>query len=203
MKRYFFIVQFIPKEANCAMLAGRCISIMHGFVCKNSIEGLGVSFPSWSVDSIGNTVAFVHTDKKVLSRLLKQKYFQEMIECGFFNSSSIEQVPIDSNEVRYIRNQSISKAFSGAHRRRLLRLKKRALVRGEVFNPSKCVNEREFEHFHKVPISSHSNKHDFMLFVQKDVVNGEISQEFGSYGLATNQRFQGCVPDLSQCIPIF
>ncbi|MDP5032818.1 MAG: type I-F CRISPR-associated endoribonuclease Cas6/Csy4, partial [Paraglaciecola sp.] len=69
MERYFFMVRFLPMEANLALLMGRCISIMHGYICKRDIASLGVTFPAWSDISIGNIIAFVHTDVTVLSEL--------------------------------------------------------------------------------------------------------------------------------------
>ena len=59
MQRYYFMVRFLPQEANLALLMGRCISVMHGYICKHEIKGLGVTFPAWSDASIGNIIAFV------------------------------------------------------------------------------------------------------------------------------------------------
>jgi CRISPR-associated endonuclease Csy4 len=133
MKRYYFMVRFLPEQANLALLMGRCISIMHGFICKHKIEGLGVSFPAWSDVSIGNIIAFVHTDIGVLNELRLQGYFQDMQECGFFKVGNVEAVPDDCVEVRFKRNQNIAKIFVGETRRRLKRLEKRALARGGGF----------------------------------------------------------------------
>ena len=201
MKRYYFVVRFLPEQANLALLTGRCISVMHGFICKRDIQGVGVSFPAWSDASIGNMIAFVHTDIDVLKELSQQHYFQDMQEYGFFSVGNVEAVPNGCAEVRFKRNQGISKMFVGEARRRLKRLEKRALARGEVFEPNKNDEPRELENFHCIAIGSTSTEQDFLLHVQKENVQKREEAEFSQYGLATNQQLKGTVPDFSMIRP--
>lgn len=191
------MVRFLPQEANLALLMGRCISVMHGYICKNEIKGLGVTFPAWSDASIGNVIAFVHANEAVLSELKLQSYFQDMKECGFFSLGSVKIVPADCAEVMFKRNQAIAKMFVGEARRRLKRLEKRALVRGETFNPIKNTQPREFKTFHPIVMSSGSNKQDYLLHIQKMVVDEQTESLFSSYGFASNQQQNGTVPELS------
>lgn len=197
MKRYYFMVRFLPEQANLALLTGRCISVMHGFICKREIQGLGVSFPAWSDASIGHVIAFVHEDKGVLNELKLQGYFQDMQECGFFSVGDVGAVPDDCNEVRFKRNQSIAKMFAGEARRRLKRLEKRAHARGESFTPSKCCEPRELDNFHCIAIESKSTGQGFLLHVQKEKVRRPEQAEFNQYGLATNQEQKGTVPEFN------
>jgi len=194
------MVRFLPREANLALLMGRCISVMHGYICKHEIKGLGVTFPAWSDASIGNVITFVHSEKAVLSELKQQSYFQYMKECGFFSLGNIEVVPSDCAEVRFKRNQAIAKIFVGEARRRLKRLEKRALVRGETFNPIKNTQPREFNIFHRIAINSGSNKQDYLLHIQKMVAKEQAEPLFSSYGFASNQRQNGTVPELSRLV---
>jgi CRISPR-associated endonuclease Csy4 len=190
------MIRFLPKEANLELLTGRCISVLHGYVSKHDIEGLGVSFPAWSDSSIGNAVAFVHSDTKILNELKKQSYFQDMQECSFFEISPVEIVPNDCREVRFKRNQAIAKLFVGEARRRLKRLEKRAIARGEVFDPMKNFEVREVDLFHCIAISSKSTEQDFLLHVQKEPVTEQGKPEFNQYGFATNEQLKGTVPEL-------
>ncbi|MCL1092786.1 type I-F CRISPR-associated endoribonuclease Cas6/Csy4 [Shewanella kaireitica] len=201
MKRYYFMVRFLPEQANLALLTGRCISVMHGFICKHDIQGLGVSFPAWSDASIGNMIAFVHTNMDVLKELSLQGYFQDMQECGFFKVSDVEAVPDGCAEVRFKRNQAIAKMFVGETRRRLKRLEKRALARGEVCTPNKSKEPRELDCFHCIAIASTSTEQDFLLHVQKESVQKPEEAEFSQYGLATNKVLKGTVPDFSMIRP--
>lgn len=192
------MVRFVPEEANCALLMGRCISILHGYISRHCIEGLGVTLPAWSDSSIGNVIAFTHRESAVLDELILQSYFQDMQECGFFKLDQVDVVPDNCIEVKFRRNQQVAKMFSGEKRRRLKRLKKRALARGEVFSPVKGTQTREFELFHRIAISSKSNQQDYILHIQKDVVDKQAEPEFSCYGFASTSKFSGTVPDLSQ-----
>lgn len=200
MQRYYFMVRFLPEQANLALLTGRCISVMHGFICKHEIEGLGVSFPAWSDASIGNMIAFVHTDIGALNELRLQGYFQDMQEYGLFNVGDVEAVPDDCVEVSFKRNQNIAKIFVGETRRRLKRLEKRALARGEVFNPAKSNESRELEVFHRVAMSSGSSQQDYLLHIQRAVVGKRLDPMFNSYGFATNKLVNGTVPNLAHLV---
>ena len=198
MKRYYFMVSFLPKESNLVLLTGRCISIMHSFICKHNIQGMGVSLPAWSDTSIGNVIAFIHSDEAVLNTLKEQIYFKDMQGYGFFELSKVSIVPDDCGEVRFKRNQGIAKKYVGEARRRLKRLKKRALTRGEEFNPQKSSISREFDIFHRISASSGSNQQDYILHIQKEISVLRVEPNFNSYGFATNIEYQGTVPDLSQ-----
>ncbi|MCZ4339771.1 type I-F CRISPR-associated endoribonuclease Cas6/Csy4 [Shewanella colwelliana] len=200
MKRYYFMVRFLPEQANLALLTGRCISIMHGFICKREIQGLGVSFPAWSDATVGNMIAFVHTDKGVLNELRLQGYFRDMQECGFFSVGNVEAVPDGCAEVRFKRNQNIAKIFVGEARRRLKRLEKRALARGEVFNPNKNTEPREREAFHRIAMSSGTSKQDYLLHIQRTMVRERLEPMFNSYGFATNKQLNGTVPNLAYLV---
>ncbi|MGO3442297.1 MAG: type I-F CRISPR-associated endoribonuclease Cas6/Csy4 [Pseudoalteromonas distincta] len=200
MQRYYFIVQFLPKQANLALLTGRCISIMHGFILKHNIEGMGVTFPAWSDSSIGNVIAFVHKDMEILNSLKEQAYFVDMQDCGFFKISQILAVPESCKEIRFIRNQAVAKIFTGESRRRLKRLQKRALARGENFNPKKIEAPIEVDIFHRVAMTSKSSQEDYILHIQKQNADSQVEPDFSNYGFASNEKFKGTVPDLSLLI---
>ena len=200
MQRYYFSVHFLPKQANLALLTGRCISIMHGFILKQNIEGMGVTFPAWSDSSIGNVIAFIHTDKEVLNSLKERAYFVDMKGCGFFKLSQVLAVPERCQEVRFIRNQAVAKMFTGESRRRLKRLQKRALARGEDFNPKKLEAPRVIDIFHRVAMTSKSSQEDYILHIQKQNADYEAEPTFSNYGFASNKKFKGTVPDLSHLV---
>lgn len=194
------MVHFVPEEANCALLIGRCISIMHGYISKHCIEGIGVTFPAWSDSTIGNVIAFTHSDSNMLNDLRLQSYFQDMQECGFFKLRQVSDVPNDCLEVKFRRNQQVAKMFAGENRRRLKRLKKRALARGEPFLPEKGSKARDLDMFHRIAISSTSSQQDYLLHIQRDFVDKQTEPEFSCYGFASNIKFNGTVPDLSSFI---
>jgi CRISPR-associated endonuclease Csy4 len=191
------MIEFLPKEANLPLLIGRCISILHACICKRKVKGLGVTLPAWSEKTIGNKIAFVHSDESVLNSLKLQPYFKEMNDYRLFKLSDVSLAPDDCSEVRFKRNQSIAKIFVGESRRRLKRLEKRALARGENFISKKSHYSRELDIFHRIPTSSNSKKTDFIQHIQKENVNCKEAPNFTSYGFATNVIQNGTVPDLS------
>lgn len=196
-QRYFFVITFIPKHADASLLCGRCISTMHGFI-NNNLTGknsVGVSFPLWTDESLGSAIAFVAEDKELLIGLSFQPYFSMMKEEGLFEISSILPVDKENKEVRFIRNQAIGKSFLGSKKRRMKRAQLRAEKLDFIATP-KVNEERVFDSFHRVVLSSQSTQQDIVLHIQKQECDEVTLNHFNSYGLATNQAWKGTVPDL-------
>ncbi|WP_042145922.1 MULTISPECIES: type I-F CRISPR-associated endoribonuclease Cas6/Csy4 [unclassified Pseudoalteromonas] len=196
-KRYFFAIKYLPLNVDQCLLAGRCISILHGFISARNITGIGVSFPNWSDKSLGNTIAFVSEHESLLAELSEQSYFNMMASDNLFAVSEVTSIPENLSEVRFKRNQSIAKCFVGEKRRRLERAKRRAHSRGEMFNPKTPEPEKEIQPFHCALSSSKSSNEAFLLHIQKVNTVSVKSNDYGNYGLATNQKHLGTVPDLS------
>ncbi|KLV09225.1 CRISPR-associated protein Csy4 [Photobacterium aquae] len=196
--RYYFTIQYIPTHADFGLLAGRCIYQMHKFMVNNplAMNQIGVSFPMWEDGSVGNIIAFISEDKELMVGLLFQPYFSLMVKEGLFEISSVCEVPTDSPEVRFVRNQTIGKSFIGSKKRRIKRSMARAELSGAEYSLPVAVEERVVDHFHRVPISSGSSGHDYILHIQKEVASERSVANFNSYGLATNQEKRGTVPDL-------
>lgn len=195
-ERFFFIIRFLPKQADYGLLAGRCISQMHGFSINNSLikNKIGVSFPKWVTESVGDSIAFVAENKDILVGLSFQPYFSLMVNEGLFDISSVNEVPESLEEVRFVRNQAIGKSFIGSKKRRI----KRSIKRSEIKEyKASSKEEREFEVFNRIPISSGSSGEDFILHLQKEGAKEQESFLFNSYGFATNEEKRGSVPDLS------
>lgn len=198
IKRYYFLIRYIPAQADHELLAGRCISQMHLFMVndRQAMNRVGVSFPDWNESTVGQTIAFVSEDKEMMIGLSFQPYFSLMVNEGLFEISSVSEVPDNAIEVRFVRNQTIGKSFLGSKKRRI----KRSMARAELLDAGTSLpvtnEERVIDSFHRIPISSGSSGEDYMLFVQKEFVGERGGANFNSYGLATNQERRGTVPDL-------
>ena len=203
MTRYYFTVRFLPESANVNLLIGRCLFIMHGYTCKNNVQGIGVSFPRWNDESIGNVIAFFYSDKDMLNELSQQQFFKDMQECGFFFVGNVVEVPNDCPEARFVRNQTIKKIFPSEKKRRLKRLEKRAKDQGKEFDPEKLSLVREFDLFHRISVASVSKSVDVELYIQKQIDIERIETGYNSYGLATNEKHSGTAPDLSKSLDAF
>lgn len=197
-KRYYFLIRYIPAQADYELLAGRCISQMHLFMVNNrqAMNKIGVSFPDWNESRVGQTIAFVAEDKEMMVGLFFQPYFSVMVNEGLFEISSVCEVPDTAVEVRFVRNQTIGKNFLGSKKRRIKRSMARAELSGVESSLPVTNEERVIDSFHRIPISSGSSGDDYILFVQKELVSERIAANFNSYGLATNQERRGTIPDL-------
>lgn len=201
-KRYYFSLRYMPSRADFGLLACRCIQQVHMFMVNNpqSKNKVGVCFPRWNALDIGDTIAFVMEDKEMLLGLSFQPYFSMMVQEGVFEASKVSEVPEDTSEVRFVRNQTIGKSFIASKQRRM----KRSMVRSEARPELSATEyipvaeeERVVDHFHRIPISSGSSGQEYILHVQKEFVDSREQPNFNSYGLATNQDKRGTVPDLS------
>jgi CRISPR-associated endonuclease Csy4 len=193
MKRYYFVISFLPDYCDVGLLAGRCISILHGFLSRQHRNDIGVCFPKWNEKSIGKQIAFICKDKGALKALRQQNYFEMMAHDKLFHKSEVALVPLGAKEVRFTREQLIGKSFMGAKRSRMKRAKKRAEARGEVYSPQYEVSDKDLPPFHSIPIASKSTQEDFILHVTLMSVD-EIKTTFNSYGLATKKELGGTVP---------
>lgn len=198
-KRYYFLIRYIPAQADHELLAGRCISQMHLFMVNNrqAMNKIGVSFPDWNESTVGQTIAFVAEDKEMMVGLSFQPYFSVMVNEGLFEISSVCEVPDIAVEVRFTRNQTIGKSFLGSKKRRIKRSMARSELSGVESSLPVTNEERVIDSFHRIPISSASSGEDYMLFVQKELASERVAANFNSYGLATNQEIRGTVPDFS------
>ena len=163
---------------------------------RNGQFNIAVSFPTWSQKTVGNQIVFVSPDNNTLEFLLEQPYFQMMIENGLFEASAILELVDSDRFVKFVRNQSIDKITPAAKARRLRRVQKRALERGESFNPI-VPRYKEVDFFHSIPMESSTCHLSFMLRVQRyetDQVSDSGSFEVCSYGLSTNKSREALIP---------
>ena len=200
-KRYFFAIHYVPAKADCGLLAGRCISTLHGYLLNHADAQIGVAFPCWSNKSIGRTIAFVSEHSSHLTQFHERAYFQTMQGDGLFELSPALEVPDDCAEVRFIRNQNLAKLFVGERRRRLARSKRRAAERGELFVPKNPAINKEIAPFHCALIQSASNPQNYVLHIQKQLCDSrDTTKTYSHYGLASPNSYRGSVPELSTSI---
>jgi CRISPR-associated endonuclease Csy4 len=195
--RFYLAVKFVPERADYALLAGRCIAVLHGFMSTNAHlkNKVGVTFPEWSEHSIGSIIAFVAESQNDLIGLSYQPYLSSMKADGIFKLSEVLPVPENLPEVRFVRNQTIGKIFVANKKRRIQRTIVRREMRGDESLPV-AEEDREFDLFQRIPIESKKSGQEFILHIQRQLVNEATPEGFNSYGLSTNSDWQGTVPDL-------
>lgn len=199
-QHYFFCINYIPSDAAPGLLAGRCISTLHGYATHHPGTQIGVSFPGWSDTTIGHSIAFVSIHKSQLEAFVKRAYFQVMETNGLFALSQVIKVPDSCSNVQFIRNQNVEKIFVGARKRILARVKRRAEERGEIFEPQIPFQTTDVGFFHCVFMQSISTGKNYVLFIQKRSCGGKNHGVFSSYGLSSNNIYTGYVPELTGVI---
>ena len=190
MKLYYIKISFMPKQCDYALLVGRCIKVLHGFLLRNQIKNIGVAFPCWSKSSIGNQICFMSNDPQRIEDLINQNYFKKMCDLELFKIDSICELTEYTDNVVYVRNQAIDKRTPYAKARILRRAKRRAEARGEKFAPTNTTRD-DLDFFHQVPMDSQESGNSYMLNIQRIIaaepdVSGNY--EFCSYGLSTQKK---------------
>lgn len=192
---YYRTVTFLPKIKNNEALVGHCLKVLHGVCTQYTINTIGVSFPEWREETIGDKISFISPKPLELDFLLQQTYFAEMTALGYFCISELTTVPEECNLVVFRRNQKIDQATPNGQRIRAERLAKRAMNRGYSpirFTPEDLV----FEHYHSIPITSTRSGKSFRLNLQYQrldtVPDGQWA--FSSYGLANRELESSPVP---------
>ncbi|WP_282111211.1 type I-F CRISPR-associated endoribonuclease Cas6/Csy4 [Shewanella algicola] len=197
MQWYFKTVTFLPEKRNNELLVARCLKILHGFNYRHNTRKIGVSFPCWEEQTIGRKISFVSTAKETLTELLTQPYFLQMQELEYFSISELQAVPNNCNYAMFKRSCYVDKYTPSAMAKRLRRLKRRALARGEYFDPKKYDSNTNIsiEHYHEIQEHSESNNNTFRINIQmsqRDKLEG--SGVFSSYGLANFDNSHQNVP---------
>lgn len=131
MMLYYRTVTFLPKRKNNEVLVGNCLKVLHGVCTKYTINTIGVSFPAWGKETIGDKISFISPNQLELDFLLQQTYFAEMVGLAYFSISESTAVPEQCNQAVFRRNQKIDQATPNGQRIRAERLAKRAMNRGD------------------------------------------------------------------------
>ncbi|MEX3070461.1 type I-F CRISPR-associated endoribonuclease Cas6/Csy4 [Vibrio alginolyticus] len=197
MKWYYRTITFLPERCNNESLAAKCLRILHGFNYQYETRNIGVSFPLWCDDTVGNKVSFVSTNKIELDLLLKQHYFIQMEQLQYFHISNTDLVPKDCTYVSFRRCQSIDKVTAAGHARKIRRLEKRAQSRGEQFDPSSFAQEEHalLAHYHSLEESSQQTNRNFRLNIRMySERHLEGASVFSSYGLSNSENSFQAVP---------
>ncbi|MBV7297712.1 type I-F CRISPR-associated endoribonuclease Cas6/Csy4 [Enterovibrio paralichthyis] len=197
MKWFLKSIAFLPELRNNEALATKCIQVLHGFNYAHDTRKIGVSFPLWCNESVGRAITFVCTDKWELECLLKQSYFVKMQELGYFDVSTLQIAPKDCSYVAFERKHTIDKTMPGQKNKRLRRLEKRALARGEQFEPSRYAKSEAhiIEHYHSLKEQSSQNGSPFRLNIVKNCSPSRTpTGHFSSYGLANSEDNYQVVP---------
>ncbi|GHW11499.1 type I-F CRISPR-associated endoribonuclease Cas6/Csy4 [Vibrio cholerae] len=197
MKWYYKTITFLPELCNNESLAAKCLRVLHGFNYQYETRNIGVSFPLWCEATVGKKISFVSKNKIELDLLLKQHYFVQMEQLQYFHISNTGLVPEDCTYVSFRRCQSIDKVTAAGQARKIRRLEKRAISRGESFDPSSFAQKEHtaIAHYHSLGESSKQTNHNFRLNIRMlSEQHREGNSIFSSYGLSNSENSFQPVP---------
>ncbi|TRY33961.1 type I-F CRISPR-associated endoribonuclease Cas6/Csy4 [Aliiglaciecola sp. M165] len=194
--RYYRKITFIPADSNHNFLIGKCLKVLHGVNCRHRLNSIGVTFPDWSDESPGNSIAFVSVDSACIDLLIDQHYYQQMQDLEYFEISALKPVPENgSEEIMFSRNQAVDELTPAGVRRKLRRCARRAKQRGENYNAAYLSSsEKVFPHFHKIPMNSKSSDRNFSLNIQLEMAQNVTYGNYTSYGLSNKSSRKASVP---------
>ncbi|OLQ72986.1 type I-F CRISPR-associated endoribonuclease Cas6/Csy4 [Photobacterium proteolyticum] len=198
MAWFYKTIRFLPERRNNEALVSKCLRVLHSFNYEYETRNIGVSFPMWCEQTIGNQLTFVSMDRMQLDYLLRwHSYFDEMVRLGYFAVSNTQEVPESINYVAFERNCSIDRLTPVGHAKKLKRLKERAEARGEVFEPKKYYSRTSISvdgHYHS--IENVSNKKFRLNIVRVETPERATTGYFSSYGLANSENNYQTVPEI-------
>ncbi|CAH0531724.1 hypothetical protein CTH30272_03972 [Allocatenococcus thiocycli] len=196
MDWYYRTITFLPEYRNNEVIAAKCLKELHRFNYKYQTRSIGVSFPLWAEETVGHKITFISTNKMELDFVLSRRYFTQMTKLGYFSISTAQIVPDNCSYALFRRKQSIDKATSAGQAREIKRLERRALERGEIFDPayySKSTTHA-FHSYHSLKEDS-SGGNGFRLNIQMEQLEDTLSTgRFSSYGLGNTDNSLQVVP---------
>lgn len=120
-----------------------------------------------------------------------------MEQLQYFHISNTVLVPEDCTYVSFRRCQSIDKLTAAGLARKIRRLEKRALSRGEQFDPSSFAQKEHtaIAHYHSLGESSKQTNRNFRLNIRMlSEQPREGNSIFSSYGLSNSENSFQPVP---------
>ncbi len=197
MKWYYKTITFIPERCNNEILVAKCLRVLHGFNYQYETRNIGVSLLLWREETVGEKISFISKSRIELDLLLKQHYFIQMEKLQYFHISKTDLVPEDCKYVSFRRCQAIDKATPAGQTKKIRRLEKRALSRGESFVPSFFIQNEHvvLPHYHSLEEFSKKTNSNFRLNIrmisERQPEGGSI---FSSYGLSNSENSLQPVP---------
>ena len=134
-----------PFDDDLHFMINKLFNRLHGVISKENLN-LGLAFPGMSFRSPGKTVR-VFGSPGDLEATLKNSGIQHLIDRGFFDTSGINRVPQNAEPVVYLRIRQPEKITATGINRKIKRLKRRAMTRGDKWD--RTIHERVLEKLKK------------------------------------------------------
>ena len=206
----YLFFKIIPADAAPLFLMNYILQEAHPIIARYGDHKVGTIFPEYDIESPGRTIAF-QGDQAVLDRILAQDYFKTMEEGGVLKHQFAETDPNEHPLVLFLRNQKITASTPRGQQRKIRRIIRRQIERGEISNAREYqprTDQQQSESpdtfYHLFFSDSKSTGQNMPLCIQMIPVNissePTASHTFDHYGFSTLREHRASVPLF---LPIF
>ena len=204
------LLKIIPEEADPQFLLSYILQEAHPVIARYGNNQIGTLFPEWNVDDPGRSIAF-YGDSTVLNKIMEREYLRDMLDGEILELKILEVDPENAQKAMFLKNQKITGSMPNAQQRKVKRIIRRQIERGEISNPAEYQPRIDQQQtaipdtfFHLFFPDSMSTGQNMPLCIQMIPIeeNEELegSQTFDHYGFSTLQEHRASVPLIS---PIF
>lgn len=199
---YSLNFKVILENASPNYVLGYILQEAHQVIARYGNNEISTVFPDWNLNSPGLLVSFIGK-YSVLEKILNKPYFQEMIDMGLL-AYSFENITCDGlQKIRFVKNQKITGQTPKAIQRKVKRIIKRQIERGEIKHPweykpreDQQVKKSLDTFFHIIYLVSASTDQTMPLCIQAEYIDNSADIEtvfisFDSYGLSTLFEHRG------------
>ncbi|WP_422460473.1 type I-F CRISPR-associated endoribonuclease Cas6/Csy4 [Endozoicomonas sp. ALB115] len=204
------LFKIITEDADPQFLLSYILQESHPVIAHYGNNQIGTLFPEWNVDDPGRSIAF-YGDSTVLNKIMEREYFRDMLDGEILESKLLEVDPENAQKAIFLRNQRITSNSPKGQQRKVKRIIRRQIDRGEISSPAE-YKPRSDQHqtevqdifFHLFFPDSMSTGQNMPLCIQMVPVDEseelEGLQTFDHYGFSTLQEHRASVPLIK---PIF
>ena len=204
------LFKIIPEDADSKFLLSYILQEAHPVIARYGDNKIGTLFPGWRLEDPGRSIAF-YGEISVLKKIIEREYFRAMLENERLESKLLEIDSASANKAMFLKNQKITGSMPNAQQRKVKRIIRRQIERGEISNPAEYQPRIDQQQtaipdtfFHLFFPDSMSTGQNMPLCIQMIPIeeNEELegSQTFDHYGFSTLQEHRASVPLIS---PIF
>lgn len=148
-----------------------------------------IDFPMMKDTELGNTIR-VMSNQEQLAKLMSHQYVEWITSRSEAVTSGIQTIPANHGHVSVVRIRPEDTLGAGAADRKIRRLKKRALARGEAWtiHHEKSVKEAfsekgSIKQIAGLRVQSQSTKQSFRLMIERKSAKENNLSEYTGYGL--------------------
>lgn len=201
------LFKIIPEDVGQQFLLSYILQEAHPVIARYGNNQIGTLFPEWNIDQPGRSIAF-YGDLTVLNKIMEREYFRYMLDGEILESKILKVDPENAQKAIFLRNQRITSNSPKGQQRKVKRIIRRQIERGEIKSPKEYRPREDHQQtaipdtfYHLFFPESMSTGQNMPLCIQMLPFDGtedpENSQTFDHYGFSTLSEHRATVPLIS------